>query len=284
MTDLTTTQDAPIATMGPAQLIALAIKSGADVDRLGKLMDLQERHDATQARKAYLEAIADFQATCPPIPRNKKVYNKAAAGVEPTVRYSYASLDQILSTVREPLRACGLAVRWSQTETSESITVTCHLTHMLGHEERSPMDIPHVSGHGTNFAQDRGSANSYGRRYTLINALGIQAEDDDDGQAAAPQHTTVLLKHNDALRDNLPLILCCKENLQQGGDISAAAEAYAELEPGEVAALWVAPSKGGIWTTDERRRIKSDEEFQAMVHQRREDSDWYTRQGNVSAT
>lgn len=274
---ITTTQDAPIATMGPAQLIALAIQSDADVDKLGKLMDLQERHEAVQARKAHLEALSRFQSICPPIPRNKKVLNN-----DGSVRYSYATLDQILSTVREPLRECGLAVHWSQTESAESITVTCHLTHMLGHIETSSMDIPHVSGHGTNFAQDRGSANSYGRRYTLVNALGLQAEDDDDGQAAAPQHTTVLLKHNDALRDNLPLVLCVKQNLQERGDVSAAAEAYAELEPGEVAALWVAPSKGGIWTTDERRRIKSDEEFQAMVHQRREDSDWYTRQGKVS--
>ena len=43
------------------------------------------------------------------------------------------------------------------------------------------------------------------------------------------------------------------------GDISSAAEAWFELEKEEKESLWVAPSKGGVFTTQEREIIKSSE-------------------------
>ena len=37
------------------------------------------------------------------------------------------------------------------------------------------------------------------------------------------------------------------------------AEAWMELDAGTKEALWIAPSKGGVFTTSERAYLKSDE-------------------------
>jgi hypothetical protein len=51
-------------------------------------------------------------------------------------------------------------------------------------------------------------------------------------------------------------IVAVKEGIA-GGDLSAAAEAWFELDKEEMQALWVAPSNGGPFTTQEREIMKS---------------------------
>lgn len=71
-----------------------------------------------------------------------------------------------------------------------------------------------------------------------------------------------LLKHNEVVRDHLPSIIAIKGALDLG-DYSTAKEAWNELEQDEQRALWVAPSKGGIFSTHERELMKSTEWRQA---------------------
>jgi len=60
-------------------------------------------------------------------------------------------------------------------------------------------------------------------------------------------------------------VLQIKEGLAEGGDVSMAAEAWAELSRDDEQALWVAWTKGGIFTTAERERIHVDPEFREVV-------------------
>ena len=46
----------------PAKLLELAISKDVDIDKLEKLMQLQERWDANQAKKAFLNAMSVFQS------------------------------------------------------------------------------------------------------------------------------------------------------------------------------------------------------------------------------
>ena len=50
---------APITT--PSTLLALAIKQGAGMETLERLMDLQDRWDAKQAKNAYVADMAAFK-------------------------------------------------------------------------------------------------------------------------------------------------------------------------------------------------------------------------------
>lgn len=262
----------------PDRLLALAIEHNADVDKLGKLMDLEERWRATRAKEAFFEALSRFQATVASIPRGKEVKNR-----DGSVRYKYAPLDVVIATIRPTLLECGLSYRFETEPVEDGLRVLCFITHRQGHCESTSVVIPGVAGHGTNSAQDAGSAISYGKRYSLTNGLGLQPEDDDDaGRLQGTGHLDTLYRMMDVLRKSevMHAVWCVKAGFHDG-DLSAGAEAYAELSKDEVAALWIAPSKGGVWTTEERKRIKSDEEFQAMVQARREETDWHTRQGGV---
>lgn len=46
----------------PMDLLSIAMDQGADLDRLERLMMMQERWEANEARKAYLSAFAAFKA------------------------------------------------------------------------------------------------------------------------------------------------------------------------------------------------------------------------------
>jgi len=62
-------------------------------------------------------------------------------------------------------------------------------------------------------------------------------------------------KQAKAIRDNWGSIVAIKEAIAEG-NIDYAKECYAELSEEEQTSIWVAPSKGGIFTTDERKSIK----------------------------
>ena len=63
--------------------------------------------------------------------------------------------------------------------------------------------------------------------------------------------------HDDALRENLASVNAIKLGIEEG-DLSTAAECWFELEEDVQRALWLAPSKGGIFTTKEREVMKND--------------------------
>lgn len=67
-----------------------------------------------------------------------------------------------------------------------------------------------------------------------------------------------LKRHNDAVREHIDSIVYIKNALLHD-DYSTAYEAYAELPKPDWEALWVAPTRGGIWTTEERGKFKSDD-------------------------
>lgn len=104
----------------------------------------------------------------------------------PAYRSKYADLAAVFEAVRGPLAANGIAVVQDATlRTSESgaygIAVTTRLLHGSGQWiEFGPLTVPcaKVDAHGV------GSATSYAKRYGLSAALGIVAEDDDDGNGA----------------------------------------------------------------------------------------------------
>lgn len=166
----------------PAELLTLAVSKDLDIDKLGKLMELQERWQKEQARKAFFSALSDFQIACPDIRKNKRVYFETRSGGTPT-EYFFAPLADIDRQIKEPLKACGLTKRWEIEDDKETIRVTCIITHVDGHSERTTMTgTPDNSG-GKNTMQARASSVEYMRRYTLIGALGITTADTDiDGR------------------------------------------------------------------------------------------------------
>lgn len=175
-------QDKSTAMM-PMQLMQIAIQNNGAVEQLEKLMELQERWEARQAKQAYFSALASFQAEMPVIEKKKCVYYQSRKPGVPPTEYKYAPLDDIMFQIRSLLDKNGLSVRWEQTQDEALIKVTCIVTHIQGHSERVVLSgIPDQSGNKNNI-QSTASTVTYLRRYTVTGALGIATADEDfDGR------------------------------------------------------------------------------------------------------
>lgn len=160
--------------LNPGQLLTLAVDKDLDISKLERLMELQKAWQIDQARKAFFSALAQFQMDCPDLRKNKLVdFGPGKAS------YHYAPLADIDRQIKPIMKACGLSKRWEIQDDKDVIKVTCLITHLDGHTERTTMQgTPDDSG-GKNRMQQRGSSIEYMKRYTLIGALGISTADND---------------------------------------------------------------------------------------------------------
>ncbi len=169
------THAAPSTVATPAMLLQIAVQQGADLDKLERLMALQERYEASEARKAYNEAFSRFKAAAVRLVKNKQV----TAG--PLSGKTYAELHSVVNAVTPELSANGLSASWRITKDDrEWIEVTCTLSHVLGHSESVSMGGPPDTGGAKNGIQARASTVSYLERYTLKAILGLSEQDDDN--------------------------------------------------------------------------------------------------------
>lgn len=165
----------------PNDLIAQAIEKGLDVAALERLMNLKERYDADLAHKAFLEAFTDFQSNTPDLRKTKAVGFDGKGGG--ATNYKFAPLADIARQIGPVLKKCGLSYRWEIDDNATELKVTCIVSHIAGHSERTTMRSgPDTSG-SKSAIQGRGSAVEYLKRYTLVGALGLTTADEDmDGR------------------------------------------------------------------------------------------------------
>ncbi len=177
-------QSGALATTTPADLLRIAVESGADLDRLEKLMELQERWESKVAKKAYDAAFAAFKAEAVKILKGRTVTDGPLRGK------SYAELHDVVNAVTPALSKHGLSSSWRLTKDDKDwIEVTCYLRHVDGHEESVSMGGPPDTGGAKNAIQARASTKSYLERYTLKAITGLSEQaDDDDGNGGAPQN------------------------------------------------------------------------------------------------
>ena len=169
--------------INPMQMIALAVQQGADVDKLEKLMALQERWEANEAKKAYVVAMAQFSADAPELYKDKKV--SFLNNDNSVTSYNHATLAQISGKIGASLAKYGMSHSWKTSQANGQVEVTCKITHKLGHvEEVTLMAAPDSSGK-KNGIQQIASTVTYLERYTLLASVGLAAhEQDDDGRGA----------------------------------------------------------------------------------------------------
>lgn len=185
----------------PMQMIDRALSQNADVAVIEKLMELQERWEANQARKAFEKAMAAAKAALPVIPKDQHVSFKSKNPGAASTDYWHEDLAGIAKVVDPVLAKHGLNYRFRTAQDGDKITLTCIIAHRDGHqEENSLTGGPDATGN-KNPHQAISSAVTYLQRYTLKPALGLAAGKDDDGRAAGA--TTEPEKITDAQVDEL---------------------------------------------------------------------------------
>lgn len=126
-------------------------------------------------------ALARFQSA---------VQSIAKDGSNPFFKSKYATLENIVSTVRPILADNGLAFTQLPCGKNE-------LTTMLLHSSGEYIASTVAMAPKENTPQGQGSAISYMRRYALSAILGIVTDEDDDGnEASKPQRAPAAAKPN----------------------------------------------------------------------------------------
>lgn len=169
-----------IAPVTPSDLLRIAVEQGADLDKLERLMDLQDRYNEAEARRAYNSAFAAFKA------EDIKINKNAIVKQGPLSGRRYAELSSVVKAVTPALSRHGLSASWKTTKDEKDwIEVTCILKHVAGHFESVAMGGQPDTGGAKNALQARASTQSYLQRYTLKSICGVaEIGDDDDGQSA----------------------------------------------------------------------------------------------------
>lgn len=166
----------------PGDLLRMAVESGADLDRLQKLMDMKERWDRLESEKAYNRAFAAFKAEAVHILRTKLITDGPLKGKK------HAELSGAINAVTPALSRHGLSVAWRLSKDDKDwMEITCTLRHEGGHAESVSMGGPPDTGPGRNAMQARGSTKTYLERYTLTAICGLAAQDADDDGAGGPK-------------------------------------------------------------------------------------------------
>lgn len=157
-----------------------AMDPNFDVAKLQQLLEVHERWEANEARKAFVAAMSRFKAEVPTILKSKAVNIPGGA------QFSHATLAAVCDAVIPRLSEFGFSHGWEIDQKDRQITVTCVMTHELGHEKRTTLTgAPDDSGK-KNAIQQVASTVTYLERYTLMAATGLAARDmDNDGAVAS---------------------------------------------------------------------------------------------------
>lgn len=167
-------------------LLEIAVTQGADLDKLEKLIDLQDRWEKTEARKAFVVAMTEFKKNPPEIIKDMRV--EYTNRDETTTSYSHASLSNVTAVISAELSKYGLSGRWDVEQGDFGIKVTFILTHIAGHSESVSMIAPPDSSGKKNPIQAIASTTSYLERYTMLAGTGLAAKGmDDDGVGAGKE-------------------------------------------------------------------------------------------------
>ena len=175
----------------------LALSPSCDMDKLERLIALQERMEAKLALEAFNASFAQMQCEMPSVEkRTENTHTKK----------KYADLDDINDKVRPVMAKHGFGVSFKIQTHEKFVTVTGILMHRNGHREETSMELPRDEGAGRSIVQAVGSTTTYGKRYVMCALLNITSGDDNDNdgyrdksQEAAPTVTTLQAKQIEAL-------------------------------------------------------------------------------------
>jgi len=165
-----------------------AMNPNVDIDKMERLLQMQERIMERQSKAAYASALAEMQPNIPVITERGKIEVKDKESKRVIQSTGYALWEDINEAIKPVLAAHGFALSFRTGMTAEGkITVTGILSHREGHQEETIMVLPHDSTGSKNAVQAVGSSTSYGKRYTASALLNItsRGEDDDANKGGA---------------------------------------------------------------------------------------------------
>ncbi|WP_322884147.1 ERF family protein [Sinorhizobium medicae] len=199
-----------------------ATNPNVDIEKMERLLALQERIMDRDAEMAFNADFSKMQGYMPSITENGEITNKSGG-----VQSKYAKFEDINAAIKPVLQQFGFAISFRTGFEQKSILVTGVLTHKHGHKVETTMALPlDVSG-SKNDVQGVGSSTSYGKRYTMCALLNISTGgEDNDGQSVGVKYISDIQR--DIILEKLDKAgrtaeeLCKSLKIQSLADIQAA--------------------------------------------------------------
>lgn len=167
-------------------MVAAAFDAGRpDPAMLEKLLDLQERWEAGEAKKAYTASMVALKRDLPRVIGHDKTVSYDR------VKFTHTSLAKAVEEIVPVLTDYGFSHSWIPRTESGRVYVTCRLTHAGGHSEETTLDSPADSKGAKSGPQAIMATITSLQRYTLLGLLGIATADmpdaSGDGHAEEPR-------------------------------------------------------------------------------------------------
>ena len=158
-----------------AQVMELAKDKDFDPAKFETLVKFFREERVWDAKKAYNDALASFQAECPNVKRMTQGHG-----------YKYAAYEDLLDLIKPYMEKYGISIRYSFPLSSNPDTLTRVIGYLSigAHTETSEFEVPkhrlpQKMVPDINDARNTGATLSYAKRYCLINALNIVTEGED---------------------------------------------------------------------------------------------------------
>lgn len=150
-----------------------------DVEKLDKLLDMQERVMGKQAEMAFNSAMASLQPELPAIKKTKDGH-----------KYKYAPYDQIDRLIRPHYTEHGFSLSFNSESKGDNVHYYGTISHKEGFSRTAEMILPADTSGSKNEIQAVGSTISYAKRYLVGMLLNIVTEDEDDDAAYGNERLT----------------------------------------------------------------------------------------------
>ena len=173
-----------------------ATDASVDIDKMERLIGLQQQVSAREAELAFNQAMNAAQAEMRPISANAS---------NPQTKSRYATFDKLDRALRPVYTHHGFSLSFDEGDSPkpEHVRVLCYVAHTAGHTRTYHRDMP-ADGKGAKGGDvmtkthAAGAAGSYGARYLLkgIWNVAVGAER-DDGNLSAPSRPVALIGSDD---------------------------------------------------------------------------------------
>lgn len=167
------------------EVISKAARDPAvDIDKMERLLQMQERAEARYAEVAFADAFAEMQPKLPVITMNGQIVHKGQVISEFS---DWPNINKVILPILHEY-GFGLSFKPAKAEKPGHVAVTAILRHRLGHQDDATVELPADGSGAKNAPQAVGSSLTYGKRYAGVLILNLTIEgEDDDGSAAAPK-------------------------------------------------------------------------------------------------
>lgn len=177
----------------------MAMSPDVDVDKLERLMVMQEKMLDRSAEQEYTRAMVAVQKEIKAVTRDK---------LNPQTHSRFVSLEAIKKVVVPVYTDNGFALSYGEAESTKdnNVRVTCKVMHSGGHSENffydCPIDDAGIAGKVNKTpTHGKASAVTYGERYILKLIFNITIQDEDDDGNAASQMVEYITEEMENILD-----------------------------------------------------------------------------------